>query len=85
MHCIENVRTPSYSGPLSVRMLENVGQNNSEYGHFLRSDSYSKIMRFSKDLLSGRYTIHLAEINFHLIDDICWIFSVFLPRFSFYN
>ena len=52
-------------------MLENVGQNNSEYGQFLRSDSYSKIMRFSKDLLSGRYTIHLAEINFHLIDDIC--------------
>ena len=52
-------------------MLENVGQNNSEYVQFLRSDSYSKIMRFSKDLLSGRYTIHLAEINFHLIDDIC--------------
>ena len=25
--------------PFSVRMRENAGQNNSEYGHFLRSDS----------------------------------------------
>ena len=28
-----SVRIPSYSGPYSVRMRENTGQNNSEYGY----------------------------------------------------
>ena len=38
MHCVKNVRIQSYSGPYSVRMRENMDQNNSEYGYFLRSD-----------------------------------------------
>ena len=38
-HCVESVRIRSYSGPYLVRMQENTDQNNSEYGHFLRSDS----------------------------------------------
>ena len=29
--------TRSYSGPYSVQIRENTDQNNSEYGHFLRS------------------------------------------------
>ena len=52
-HCVKSVRIRSYSGPYfpafelntniqskyeySVRMWENTDQNNSEYGHFLRS------------------------------------------------
>ena len=28
-----------YSGPYSVQMRNNAGQNNSEYGNFLRSES----------------------------------------------
>ena len=49
-HCVKSVRIRSYSGPYSVRkirsispnsvrMLGNTDQNNSEYGHFLRSVS----------------------------------------------
>ena len=33
LHCLKSVRIRSYS----VRMRENADQNNSEYGHFLRS------------------------------------------------
>ena len=42
-HCVKNVRIRSYSGPNtdnSVRMRENTNQNNSEYGHFSRSDNW---------------------------------------------
>ena len=50
-HCVKYVPIRSYSGPYfpalglntdavnSVRMRENTDQNNSEYGHFLRSAS----------------------------------------------
>ena len=34
-HCVKSVRILSYS----VRMRENADQNNSEYGHFSRSES----------------------------------------------
>ena len=40
MHCLKNVRIRSCSAPNSIRMRENADQNNSEYGHFLRSDAY---------------------------------------------
>ena len=36
---MKGVRIWSYSGPYSIRMRENMDQNNSEYGHFLRSDN----------------------------------------------
>ena len=39
IHCVKGVRMRSYSGPYSVRMRENTDQNNSEYGHFSRSDN----------------------------------------------
>ena len=40
IHCVNSVRIRSYSGPhFSVFGLrENADQNNSEYGHFSRSD-----------------------------------------------
>ena len=46
IHCVKSVRIRSYSGPhfpafglnAPVRMRENANQNNSKYGHFLRSD-----------------------------------------------
>ena len=37
LHCVENVRIRSYSGPYSVQMRESTDENNSEYGHFLCS------------------------------------------------
>ena len=39
LHCVESVRIQSFSDPYSVRMRENTGQKNSEYGHFSRSFS----------------------------------------------
>ena len=53
-HCLKNVRILSYSGPYSVRMLENADQNNSEYGHFSRSG----------DLVSY-YNINIFFLNNH--------------------
>ena len=37
LHCVKSIRTRSFSGPYSVRMLENTSQWNSEYGYFSRS------------------------------------------------
>ena len=37
IQCVKSVRIRSYSGSYSVRMRENTDQNNSEYGHLLRS------------------------------------------------
>ena len=36
--CAKSVRIRSYSGPYAVRMQENTDENNSEYGHFFRSE-----------------------------------------------
>ena len=45
MHDVKSVHIRSYFGPHfpafglnTVRMRENTDQNNSEYGHFIRSD-----------------------------------------------
>ena len=56
LHCVKSVRIRSYSGPyfpafgLNSPYLSgfspnagNTDQNNSEYGHFLRSDIYTYI------------------------------------------
>ena len=37
LHYVKSVRIRSYFGPYSVQMRENTDQNNSKYGHFLRS------------------------------------------------
>ena len=39
-HRVKSVRIRSYSGPYSVQMRENTDENNSEYGHFSRSDDF---------------------------------------------
>ena len=41
----QNARIRSYSGPYSVQMRENTGQNNSEYGHFSRSEYFLHFLR----------------------------------------
>ena len=37
VRCIKSVRIPSYSGPYFPAFGLKTDQNNSEYGHFLRS------------------------------------------------
>ena len=38
-YCMKSVLIRISSGPYSVQMRNNAGQNNSEYGNFLRSES----------------------------------------------
>ena len=40
-HCVKSVHIRSYSSPYSVWIRENTDQNSSEYGHFLRSVSFT--------------------------------------------
>ena len=40
MHCVKNVRVRKFSGPYPVRMQENTGKKNSEYGQFFRIDEH---------------------------------------------
>ena len=37
-HCMKSFHIWSYSVPQFSRIRENADQNNSEYGHFLRSE-----------------------------------------------
>ena len=46
--CVKIIRIWSYSGPYAVRMRENTEQNNSEYGHLLRSVWFSLFRDYSK-------------------------------------
>ena len=39
-HCVKSVRFRSYSGPYFSAFGLNTDQNNSEYGHFLRSKNF---------------------------------------------
>ena len=70
-HCVKSVLIRSYYGPhfpafglnteirsmspYSVQMRENVDQNNSEYGHFLRSDT----LYACNHIYNGFYTVIL--------------------------
>ena len=42
MHCVKSVGIQSYSSPYFPAFKLNADQNNSEYGHILRSDSLRK-------------------------------------------
>ena len=53
--------------PYSVRMRENAHQNNSEYGHFLRSGKFSFCLRlatfFKKETLAQVFPCEFREIS----------------------
>ena len=42
------------TSPYSVRMQENTDQNNSKYGHFLRSDIYKNYLELCSYLLLSK-------------------------------
>ena len=46
LHCVKSIRIWSYSGPHFRTFGLNTDQNNSKYGHFLRSATGSKICSF---------------------------------------
>ena len=78
-HCVKNVRIGSFSRPYSVRMRQNADQNNSEYGHFSRSDVSDEMACFGVKNIRG------DDIFFIKSDDIAKYltlenFQVFLHR-----
>ena len=56
---MKSVRIRSISDPYSVRMWENMDQENSEYGHFSHSASIFK----------KYYTYSAPELNFPYVSD----------------
>ena len=46
--CVKSVRIRSYSGPHFPAFRLNTDQNNSEYGHFLRSDTHQVYFKFTR-------------------------------------
>ena len=62
IHCVKSVRIRSYSSPYSVRMRENADQKNSEYGHFLRSDSVLYLQKnMNRKIISRQLVINVSE------------------------
>ena len=53
--------------PYSVQMRENVDQNNSEYGHFLRSEIAEQFRTYD---LRKWGTFKAVYLSFHWIDDL---------------
>ena len=67
-----------YSGPYSVRMRENTDQNNSEYGHFLRSENnklsmgqFKKYVTCIKVLFIVLTYITLSPISLNITLFVC--------------
>ena len=60
-HCAKSVRIRSYFGPYSVRMRGNTDQNNSEYGHFLRSGIRDTVIL---DATIGLFSVYLLYLWF---------------------
>ena len=78
-HCVKNVRIGSFSRPYSVPMWQNADQNNSEYGHFSRSDVSDEMACFDVKNIRG------DDVFFIKSDDIAEYltlenFQVFLHR-----
>ena len=44
-HCVKSVDIRSYSDPHSDRIRENADQNNSDYGHFIRSVCHGNLLQ----------------------------------------
>ena len=69
IHCVKSVRIRSYS----VRMQENTDQNNSEYGHFLRSNiwwSFHELSEFIFDSYKADLTFTILFCCFTICSDM---------------
>ena len=67
-HCVKSVRIWSYSGPYSVQIRENTNQNNSEYGHFSRSERLGYISN-RQGLNYGLAEVQLFPTMYY---DVAW-------------
>ena len=83
---MKSVRIRSYSGPYSVRMRENMDQNNSEYGHFLHSDISNISIHFrhlfGKNMSQPAFTFsELTNLKFTFSE----LTGIYLLRVSIVN
>ena len=76
-HCVKSVRIRSYS----VRMRENADQNNSVYGHFLRSEFVKDVRKRLRKMLQKDVTKY-RNISFVMI--ICVFFVHILHKEHIY-
>ena len=93
LHHVKSVRIRSYSGPYSVRMKKNTGQNNSEYGHFARNVGLSSQSVISlRFLLTSRHCYYDFFMMRHALIRMCpkdWVFAFpntgkYLPEKTLY-
>ena len=78
-HCAKSVRIRSYFGSYSVRMRGNTDQNNSEYGHFLRSGIRDTVIL---DATIGLFSVYLLYLWFMpTISLLISLFTYFLLQF----
>ena len=63
VHCMKSVRIRSYSGPYFPAFGLNADQNNSEYGHFLRSGESYLFVEINEDtfIVKNFYALRLHE------------------------
>ena len=61
-HSLKSVRIRSYSGPHSVQTRENTDQTNSEYGHFLHSDSLHTWYYFTVFFYKFMFDLYLLHM-----------------------
>ena len=54
-HCVKCFPIQSFSGPYSMKILENTDQENSEYGHFSRSVMLQKLNSKSELFKNKKY------------------------------
>ena len=73
-HCVKSVYVWSYSGPLSDLIRGNMDQNNTEYGHFLRSDFFLNAVITKTSMTSS-----LPPLSFYVLFSIFNFFSDFEP------
>ena len=73
--CVKHVRIRSYSGPHFPAFGLNTDQNNSEYGHFLRSECCKKRW--------GTWAKSSKDINHHNTSYFCLLFVSSNALFEF--
>ena len=79
VHCVKSVRIRSYSGLFFLAFGLNTDQNNSEYGHFLRSDFKIK-PKGSAFAVNIRLGENLLKTSWRHLGDVFSVTFFCLPR-----
>ena len=81
----KSVRIRSYSGPYSVRMRENTDQDNSEHGHFSRSDSQKLLLLQNyQNIKKWLFWVYYKRLIVFYLKDLCCFFQNINYLISFF-